>query len=53
MAAFGLLDGTPAHAGATYIPPSITTVALPDGDPGLRVTVSAPSPLGMFPQSSP
>ena len=27
VAAFGLLDGTPAHAGATYIPPSITTVA--------------------------
>ena len=27
LAAFGLLDGTPAHAGATYIPPSITTAA--------------------------
>ena len=27
MAAFGVFDGTPAHAGATYIPPSITTVA--------------------------
>ena len=27
MAAFGVLDGTPAHAGATYIPPSITTSA--------------------------
>jgi LPXTG-site transpeptidase (sortase) family protein len=27
VAAFGVLDGTPAHAGATYIPPSITTVA--------------------------
>ena len=27
LAAFGLLDGTPAQAGATYIPPSITTVA--------------------------
>jgi hypothetical protein len=32
-----------------YRPASITTVVLPDGDPGLRVTVSAPSPLGMFP----
>lgn len=27
MAAFGVFDGTPAHAGATYIPPSITTIA--------------------------
>lgn len=27
MAAFGVFDGPPAHAGATYIPPSITTVA--------------------------
>jgi LPXTG-site transpeptidase (sortase) family protein len=27
VAAFGVLDGTPAHADATYIPPSITTVA--------------------------
>jgi LPXTG-site transpeptidase (sortase) family protein len=27
VAVFGVLDGTPAHAGATYIPPSITTVA--------------------------
>jgi LPXTG-site transpeptidase (sortase) family protein len=27
VAAFGVFDGTPAHAGATYIPPSITTVA--------------------------
>jgi hypothetical protein len=31
-----------------YRPASITTVALPNGDPGLRVTVSAPSPLGVF-----
>jgi len=27
VAAFGGFDGPPAHAGATYIPPSITTVA--------------------------
>jgi len=27
VAAFGVFDDTPAHAGATYIPPSITTVA--------------------------
>jgi LPXTG-site transpeptidase (sortase) family protein len=27
LAAFGVFDGTPAHAGATYIPPSITTAA--------------------------
>ena len=27
VAAFGAFDGTPAQAGATYIPPSITTVA--------------------------
>jgi sortase (surface protein transpeptidase) len=27
MAAFGVFDGTPAQAGATYIPPSITTIA--------------------------
>jgi LPXTG-site transpeptidase (sortase) family protein len=27
VAAFGVFDGTPAHAGATYIPPSITTIA--------------------------
>jgi sortase (surface protein transpeptidase) len=27
VTAFGLFDGAPAHAGATYIPPSITTVA--------------------------
>ena len=27
VAAFGVFDGTPAQAGATYIPPSITTVA--------------------------
>ena len=27
VAAFGVFDGTPALAGATYIPPSITTVA--------------------------
>jgi LPXTG-site transpeptidase (sortase) family protein len=27
VAAFGVFDGPPAHAGATYIPPSITTVA--------------------------
>jgi hypothetical protein len=32
----------------SYRPASITTVPLPDGDPGLRVTVSAPSPLGVF-----
>jgi hypothetical protein len=32
----------------SYRPASMTTVALPDGDPGLRVTVSAPSPLGVF-----
>ena len=27
VAAFGVFDGTPARAGATYIPPSITTIA--------------------------
>ena len=27
VAAFGVFDDTPAHAGATFIPPSITTVA--------------------------
>ena len=27
VAAFGVFDGTPAQAGATYIPPSMTTVA--------------------------
>jgi len=27
VSAFGVFDGTPAQAGATYIPPSITTVA--------------------------
>jgi LPXTG-site transpeptidase (sortase) family protein len=27
VAVFGVFDGPPAHAGATYIPPSITTVA--------------------------
>jgi LPXTG-site transpeptidase (sortase) family protein len=27
VAAFGVFDGTPAQAGATYIPPSITTAA--------------------------
>jgi hypothetical protein len=42
-----------AQVTVSYRPASITTVALPDGDPGLRVTVSAPSPLGVFPQSSP
>jgi len=42
-----------AQVKAIYRPASITTVVLPEGDPGLRVTVSAPSPLGMFPQSSP
>jgi len=42
-----------AQVKAIYRPASITTVVLPDGDPGLRITVSAPSPLGMFPQSSP
>jgi hypothetical protein len=36
-----------------YRPVSISNVPLPDGDPGLRVTVSAPNPLGVFPQSSP
>ena len=42
-----------AQVKAIYRPASITTVVLPDGDPGLRITVSAPSPLGMFTQSSP
>ena len=37
-----------AQVKISYRPASITTVALPDGDPGLRVTVSAPSPLGVF-----
>ena len=32
----------------SYRPASMKTVVLPDGDPGLRVTVSAPSPLGVF-----
>jgi LPXTG-site transpeptidase (sortase) family protein len=37
VAAFGVFDGTPAHAGATYIPPSITTVAPRlASDPGAR-----------------
>ena len=37
MAAFGVFDGPPAHAGATYIPPSITTVAPRlASDPGAR-----------------
>ena len=38
-----------AQVKVSYRPASITNVALPDGDPGLRVTVSAPSPLGVFP----
>jgi hypothetical protein len=38
-----------AQVTVSYRPASITTVALPDGDPGLRVTVSAPNPLGVFP----
>jgi hypothetical protein len=38
-----------AQVQVSYRPASITTVPLPDGDPGLRVTVSAPSPLGVFP----
>jgi hypothetical protein len=37
-----------AQVMVSYRPASITTVVLPDGDPGLRVTVSAPSPLGVF-----
>jgi sortase (surface protein transpeptidase) len=37
VAAFGVFDGPPAHAGATYIPPSITTVAPRlASDPGAR-----------------
>ena len=37
VAAFGVFDGTPAQAGATYIPPSITTVAPRlASDPGAR-----------------
>jgi hypothetical protein len=43
-----------ARVMVSYRPASITTVVLPDGNPGLRVTVSAPSPLGVFgPPSSP
>jgi hypothetical protein len=37
-----------ARVKVSYRPVSMTTVVLPDGDPGLRVTVSAPSPLGVF-----
>jgi hypothetical protein len=37
-----------AQVKVSYRPASMTTVGLPDGDPGLRVTVSAPSPLGVF-----
>ena len=37
-----------AQVKVSYRPASMTTVPLPDGDPGLRVTVSAPSPLGVF-----
>jgi hypothetical protein len=37
-----------AQVKVSYRPASVTTVVLPDGDPGLRVTVSAPSPLGVF-----
>jgi LPXTG-site transpeptidase (sortase) family protein len=37
VAAFGVFDGPPAHAGATYIPPSITTAAPRlASDPGAR-----------------
>jgi LPXTG-site transpeptidase (sortase) family protein len=37
VAAFGVFDGPPARAGATYIPPSITTVAPTlASDPGAR-----------------
>jgi LPXTG-site transpeptidase (sortase) family protein len=37
VAAFGVFDGTPAQAGATYIPPSITTIAPRlASDPGAR-----------------
>jgi LPXTG-site transpeptidase (sortase) family protein len=37
VAAFGVFDGTPAQAGATYIPPSITTVAPRlASDPGVK-----------------
>jgi hypothetical protein len=42
-----------AQVTVSYRPASMTTVVLPDGNPGLRVTVSAPNPLGVFPQSSP
>jgi hypothetical protein len=31
-----------------YRPASMTTVTLPDGEAVLRVTVTAPSPLGVF-----
>jgi hypothetical protein len=37
-----------AQVTVSYRPASMTTVVLPDGAPGLRVTVSAPSPLGVF-----
>ena len=37
-----------AQVKVSYRPASMTTVPLPDGNPGLRVTVSAPSPLGVF-----
>ena len=37
-----------AQVKVSYRPASMTAVPLPDGDPGLRVTVSAPSPLGVF-----
>ena len=49
VAAFGLLDGTPAHAGATYIPPSITTVAPRlASDPKARpLARSAPVKIGI------
>jgi type II secretory pathway pseudopilin PulG len=41
-----------AQVTVSYRPASMTTVPLPDGNPGLRVTVSAPSPLGVFPVPS-
>ena len=44
VAAFGVFDGTPAQAGATYIPPSITTIAPRlASDPGAKALArSAP-----------
>ena len=44
----------PERGGCQFRPASMTTVVLPDGQPVLRVEVTAPSPLGVFgPQSSP